>query len=373
MNRAWVRLVVAMFLFAICCAQRAQACSCSVAMPGTCGDIKALGPSFVGTVVDIENPPDERRGADQSGLSRYRFRIDENISGFEEKEVDIYSGRGGGDCSYHFEVGTSYLVTPSSDHQTGKLMAYICGATQPTSSAAALIEELRARRDSKTFPSIEGALQTRQQPHDSTFYAYYNRPLPDIPVELRSENHTYSTQTDKNGIYRFDGIPPGIYHFAAKLPPNFVLEETSPTDPLPSISLAATEPCYKKDLHALPTARVRGQVLDPYGSPLRTVDVELFRRERYKDSLDDWWTVQSDGEGYFEFDHVTPGLYLIVFNNPNRTDPNLPYNRTFYPSAADFDSAVPVKIGKDEQFDGEQEVLNADIRVIASTNSRLSP
>jgi hypothetical protein len=53
--------------------------------------LKATGSGFVGCVIEIENPADERRVADQSGLSRYRFRVDENISGFDEKEVDAYS------------------------------------------------------------------------------------------------------------------------------------------------------------------------------------------------------------------------------------------------------------------------------------------
>jgi hypothetical protein len=369
MNRAWFRLVVASLTFATCCAHRSLACACVIALPGTCGDIEARGVSFVGTVIDIENPPD---GPTEGGLSRYRFRVDENLSGVNEAEVDVYSGRGDGDCGYRFEAGTSYLVTPSTDPRNGKLMASICGHTQPASSAAALIGELRARRDGKTFPSIEGALQTRQQPHDSTFYAYYNRPLPGVPVELRSDSHTYSTQTDPSGLYRFDGIPPGRYHFTANLPPNFALEETSPSDPFPSITIASTELCYQKDLHALPTARIRGQLTDPYGSPLRNEDVELFRRERYKESRGDPWTVQSDDDGYFEFDHVTPGLYLIVFNNFNRIEQNLPYVRTFHPNARDFDTAVPVKVGKDEQFGGEQEILDADIHAIGSTNSGLS-
>src|ERR1700691_2749797 len=158
-NRTLCRLAVVIVAFGTFGAHRSLACSClkpSTAQ-GNCADLKATGPSFVGTVIDIENPPDERRFADQSGLSRYRFRVDENISGFEEKEVDVYSGRGGGDCSYHFRIGESYLVTPykaeSKDLcgvEPGKLVAMICTEAQPAATATALLAELRARKHGAT-------------------------------------------------------------------------------------------------------------------------------------------------------------------------------------------------------------------------------
>jgi hypothetical protein len=59
---------------------------------------------FVGTVESIENPPPDfdqapesnvdMRAVDQSGYSRYHFRIDEKISGAQAMEVDVFSGRG---------------------------------------------------------------------------------------------------------------------------------------------------------------------------------------------------------------------------------------------------------------------------------------
>jgi len=111
MSRAWIRVSITLFVAGTLCAERSPACSCLMSHRASkCADLKPIGPSFVGTVIDIENPPDERPGADQSGLSRYRFRVEENISGFEEKEVDVYSGRGGADCSYHFRMGESYCL-----------------------------------------------------------------------------------------------------------------------------------------------------------------------------------------------------------------------------------------------------------------------
>lgn len=252
----FVRFLAVMLAFVTFVAHRSSACSCGIApsRPGKCADLKATGPSFVGTVIDIENPPDERRFADQSGLSRYRFRVDENISGFEEKEVDVYSGRGGGDCSYHFRMGQSYFVTPykaaSKDFygaEPGKLVAGICTETQPAATAATLLAELRTRKHGSV---VEGVLRTKEQPND------YNHEMPDVTVELRGKDTTLSTRTDIDGMYRFTGIPSGTYQFAAKLPPDFPHLADTSSDDLPTITIS-DQSCYAKDIYALPAARAK--------------------------------------------------------------------------------------------------------------------
>jgi SdrD B-like domain len=250
------RILVVILALATFCAQRSLACSCGrfPGDPGNCHDLKATGPSFVGTVIDIQNPPDERRGStDQGGLSRYRFRVDENISGFEEKEVDIYSGRGGGDCSYHFRMGQSYFVTPYkaklkdfNGAEPGQFVAEICTETQPAASASALLAELRARKRGST---VEGVLRTKQQPDD------YDHGMPNITVELRGKDNTLSTITDSDGVYRFFGIPPGEYQFAVKLPSDFPRLENAPGDAPPSITIT-DQACYAKNINALKVARV---------------------------------------------------------------------------------------------------------------------
>jgi hypothetical protein len=250
------RILVVVLALATFCTQRSLACSCK-GLPsdsGNCHDLKATGPSFVGTVTDVENPPDEGRGtADQGGLSRYRFRVDENITGFEEEEVDVYSGRGHGDCSYHFQMGQSYFVAPYKAGlmdlygvEPGKLVAGICTETQPAARAGALLAELRARKRGAT---VEGVLRTKEQPND------YNHEMPDVTVELEGKGATLSTQTSKHGLFRFAGIAPGTYQFAAKLPLDFPRLETAPGDTLPSITIT-DQVCYAKDIYALPAVRV---------------------------------------------------------------------------------------------------------------------
>jgi hypothetical protein len=254
---AWARILVVILAIATFCTHRSLACSCLSPpnTPGHCSDLKPIGSSFVGTVIDIENPPDEGRGADQSGVSRYRFRVDENISGFEEKEVDVYSGRGGADCSYHFRLGQSYFVTPykataylTAHYGTrpGTWMASICSETQPATSASALLAEFKARKRGST---VEGILRTKQPPSE------YDHGMPNITVELRGKDSTLSTQTDVDGVYRFTVIPSGEYQFAVKLPPDFPRPPNMAGDNPSSITIT-DQTCYAKDIDALRAPRI---------------------------------------------------------------------------------------------------------------------
>ena len=270
MTTATLTRVLVTLTFAVFFADRLFACSCASVgdpqSPGHCSDLKPIGPSFVGTVIDIENPPNEQRAADESGVSRYRFRdeggvsryrfrVDENINGFEDKEIDVYSGRGEADCSYHFRMGESYFVTPykataylTAHYGTkpGAWMAGICTLTQTAASAAPLLADFKARKRGST---VEGVLRTKQS------LSEYDHGMPNITVELRGKDSTRSTQTDLDGVYRFTGIPSGEYQFAAKLPPDFPRLPNIPGDNSSSITIT-DQTCYARDIDALRAPRI---------------------------------------------------------------------------------------------------------------------
>jgi hypothetical protein len=361
MSRAWLGLFIIVFASTTLCTEDSRACSCAQAGPAACPDFKASGLAFVGTVIDIENAANEERGADQSGLSRYRFRVDENLNGFDVTEVDVYSGRGGADCSYHFQPGIKYLVNPYPSN--GRFFATICSDTQPATEAEPLLSELRARRDGKKHASVYGVLRRIQQPYAWTSYDDYDQPLSRITVELLGENYKLSTQTDDNGVYRFYGVPADTYYFAATLPPSLELAQTILSDPPPPITIP-DDACFQQDIDALPTAHIHGRVIGPDGKPLKNADVALFRKDRYKESDMGWWEFQGEEKGYFQFDHVAPGTYVLVFHNSNRPDPDIPYPRTFFPSAPDFETALPITIAEGQQL------LDADIHVSGGPPTR---
>jgi len=62
-------------------------------------------------------------------------------------------------------------------------------------------------------------------------------------------------------------------------------------------------------------------------------------------------------KGYFDFDHIGPGDYIVVYNRMDRMDPNSPFPRSFYPGASGAGDAEPIRLK-----DGQQ-LLKANIKL----------
>src|SRR5260370_37840281 len=102
------------------------ACSCGKAAPSRCGGLGKDAVIFVGTVIEIENPPSEDPKAGQGGTARYRFSVDETFIAAPGSGIDIDSGRGGPACSYHFRQGVRYLVFAYKSSLEGATYASSC-------------------------------------------------------------------------------------------------------------------------------------------------------------------------------------------------------------------------------------------------------
>ena len=116
------------------------ACTCAVPEPGL--PLKrqvrmALNESravFSGKVLEVKEDPETLSVV-------VRLRVERFWKGSPPGEVHVVTGRGGGDCGYHFEVGESYLVYA---HKTGEggLGTNICQRTARLSDASKDLQAL---------------------------------------------------------------------------------------------------------------------------------------------------------------------------------------------------------------------------------------
>ena len=83
---------------------------------------------FSGTVVAIDRKPGDLSVA-------VRFEVEKFWKGALKKEVTVFTGIGGGDCGYVFEVGQRYLVYAYTHNETG-LGTNICQRTASLIDAA---------------------------------------------------------------------------------------------------------------------------------------------------------------------------------------------------------------------------------------------
>ena len=343
------------------------ACTCSKAPPGVCPGLQSDDVVFIGTVTDIENvspvatidaqPTDSASVAtpasDALPITRYHFKINEKFSGPNTAEIDVFSGGDDGDCGYHFHKGDQYIVFTQLETE-GRLFATICGGTRPAADGRALIPQLRAMRNHQQIASVFGVLR-RSDPPLLAPVDDPDDPLPHIKLKLRSKYDRFSTSTGPDGVYSFYDVHSGEYHFSASLPARMELSERTLPGALPPFKIP-NGACYEYNVDALPLGKIRGAVLGPDGKPLKVASVELYRAEKYKDTEPGLWGFQG-AKGEFEFDHVGPGDYILVFNRTDRKDPNSPFPRAFYPGVANQSETSVITLK-----DGEQ-LLKANIQL----------
>jgi hypothetical protein len=345
--REFSRHLLALAFLALILPELARACTCSEPGPAPCRLLQEASLVFLGTVVDIENPPNSDPKVEDRGLSRYHFRVDERFAGTRAEDLDIYSGRGGADCSYHFLSGQQYLVFAYKDDK-GRLSTGICSRTQPAAQAQILLTTLRAIRDGQEVPSLFGVLWRTQSSYGSAELENYDAPLVNKVVRLKSQtNAEFSSVTDQTGAYAFYGLPAGNYQVSADLGASHLKMGES------SLALPA-HACYPLNIFTVPATRIQGHVVAPDGHNIET-GVELFLAGKYSSGRGEW--EYSKGDEGFQFNGIAPGDYVLVFNNGEHLDPDAPFPRTFYPAAPDLARAAPIHVTEGD------EVINADIHL----------
>ncbi len=341
------------------------ACTCSQEPPGKCPGLQSDDVVFLGTVNDVANVPPAAADttstdtANTTGIqtsapiTRYRFHIDEKFAGPDAPEIDVFSGGDDGDCAYNFKKGEQYIVFTQQETE-GRLFAVICSSSRPASDGRALLPQLRAMRDHEQVASVFGVLR-RSDPPLLAPTDDPEDPLPHIKLKLRSKDDRFSTSTGPDGVYSFYDVHAGEYQYTADLPARFEFTQKTLKGGLPPFRIP-NGACYEYNVNALPTGKIHGSVLGSNGKPLKLASVELYRADRFDASRPGLWSFQGDS-GKFEFDHIGPGEYLLVFNRMNRLDPNTPFPRTFYPGTPEQPEAKIIKMK-----DGQQ-LLNANIKL----------
>ncbi|MGB8654042.1 MAG: hypothetical protein WCD23_05950 [Candidatus Acidiferrales bacterium] len=341
-----------------------HACGCSKAPPGACPGLQKDDVVFLGTVTAVETLPSASAAAasaistDTSAaastaqpapapatpITHYRFRVDERFAGTDSPEVDVFSGGDDGDCGSVFKKGDQYVVFTQQEND-GRLFSTICGGSRTAVEGRAVLPQLRAMRNGERVASVFGVIH-RSNPPLLEPTGDPEDPLGNIPLKLRSKFDRFSTAADSNGVYSFYDVHAGKYNFTARLPARMELSQKTVNGPLPPIEIP-NNACYEFDVDALPIGKIRGSVLGRDGHPLPLASVELYRADRYDSDRPGLWGFQGE-KGSFEFDHIGPGDYILVFNRPNRMDPTSPYPRTFYPHASSVEDARPIHL-KDAQ------------------------
>jgi len=320
---------------------RAAACSCAAAGP-PCEQFWMFDGVFAGRVASIETVTDVNK---QGARVRKRVTLDvlEPFRNVDGATVEVFTGQGGGDCGYPFEIGQAYLVYARTNDSV--LEASICSRTRPLINAA---EDLAFARAVATSPAAGGTIvgEVRHRDRHAVNPATNSReqaPLPDIPIIVTCNGLTYRTRTDHRGRFEISGVAVGTCHVGAELTGREYIAYSSDVTVRDLRACASTSVVIAWDGH------VSGRVFNAAGEPVRAVTVDLLNFP-YKGPLTHAeWSAMTNEDGAFEITKVPPGRYLVAINGRGGVDRTSFGVLAYLPGVANMRDATVVAVGEGEQ------------------------
>ncbi len=351
-----MRILLGVFVSLVTLAARLEACSCA----GGGSPCLAAGMSaavFTGTVMDIalvpaqfssrSTAPSGRRLSGQAsepidmkpGFRLVRIRLAEVFSGVEpwQREIEVVTGFGGGDCGYPFQPGAEYVVYAVKNPE-GRLATSICSRTRPVAQAAEDLRYFQARAGASTASEIR--VRT----------GFWGAPGPSGTIIVAErEGFRYRALTDTAGDAVFTDLPPGEYLIHAES------DGDLPDDP--RIQLYA-KGCGDVTLER--RLRIIGRVTTKDGLPAARVAVQV---RSSSDGLTD--SRMTDSDGHYELPVIRPGQYYLGVNLNRTPTRDTPYPRWFYPGTDDQASAAVI------EFSGKPDTRRYDLTLPDAQSERL--
>lgn len=288
---------------------RLRACSCVGPIPA-CQATWQAHAVFVARVLAVVDEPRPEK-PDPSVFRYYRrvsLDVTEVFRGEVTKSSALYTGQGGGDCGYAFEVGESYLIYAHRP-PTGELTTGICSRTRTITDAA---DDLAYLRGPAAKPSGLGSIQgTAKYPDPRQEWVPFDRAPPYAAARVTIEaadpgkKARYETVTDISGRFEVR-VPVGKY--TATLAVRDGLYSTAWFQP----QILDGRGCAEVNFTVRPDGRIGGRVVTAEGRLVPGLSVEILRAaESANNFFSSLERVRTDSAGAFEFSRLAHGSYVV--------------------------------------------------------------
>lgn len=167
-----------------------------------------------------------------------------------------------------------------------------------------------------------------------------------VVAQRASDSAQFVTTTDADGRYEFQSLPPGRYKLTADTK-SFRADDAN-------IEVKSRQ-CWDLTLGRTPRVHLGGHVRHSDGSPATQVQI-LFMAED-----ESWFTTetQTDAHGYFRFESLNAGKYLVGINLPGSPawksvscgGKCIPPTAAYYPNMRDRSAASVINLASDEERD----------------------
>lgn len=317
------------FIVVFACADgwlsRAVACSCKTVEP-VCQTIWRANAVFDATVVSIEPHEGEPMPPLGRPYMERLVRLTDVKRWIGDPPDAVVTGNDAGDCGYDFKIGQRYLIGGYRRKYDGRIGTGICSITRPIEKAGEAIAFLESLSRPSTGGWIGGRVRMFGNEFDSRTQSE-RTPLSDVIITLGGPVRQ-TARTGASGEFRFGDLPPGEYRVSADLPVNLrqVAQQV--------LNLPNVHACAAADFYTAVNGRIIGRLVDSSGQPvphrgaqLRLAEPAAGQEVRYKDAY-------TDEGGFFQFDGVPPGRYLLGVNLSLGPRKDAPYPVTYFATAA---------------------------------------
>lgn len=325
--------------------QQILACSCLSERP-VCeafGDAKTV---FVGEVIEGKSAEKLSDAIQQTGRSPFVFKVKQSFLGTDvDKEIQIHTGSGFGDCGFPFQKGETYLIY-AYRNKNGTLETSICTRSAHISRVdEEEFEYLKSLKNNSSGARLFGKVDLYAK---SSFEKDHIQPMKNFRILVEQTNDAgkkFEIFTDHFGKYELNGLPAGKYKVTPSIPENLT---TSSFDEDVEFELN-DKGCYKQNFRLENDSLVFVKVIDSAGNPVSMVQVELIPAEidpklvKPEDNYPEEFGVTNLQGGLYNF-HVPPGRYTISVNYWNHPRKDYPFATTFYPGTSDRTKAEIVEV-----------------------------
>jgi hypothetical protein len=317
-----------------------EACSCIIPGP-SCEETWQVDAVFVAQVLDIRAmPPGNPQSAPWLDMRRrVRLLVVEVFRGGVSKEIDVYTGEGGGDCGYEFRSGETYLVY-GRRAANGPLTTNICSRTRPIDEAGDDLAYLRSallRRDGlSTIFGNAIALEQDAEPGSP------REPVANVHVVAESGTRRFEAWTAADGTYSMQ-VPPGKYRLTVDVTMPDMFVAGWPAD----VELRDPRACVEVATFVRSNGRLSARLVTHNGDPLTHLRVDLYRMPppgaaSWQRPLPEEHAVSNE-DGRISLVHLPPGDYTLLVSSAGR--------RVYFPGVRQETEAAILTVGRGERVD----------------------
>ena len=244
-------------------------------------------------------------------------------------------------CGPGFTAGDRWLFLLREEGGEPIVLDPYAGESRPVAEAQKQIETLRRLQTIGDSGIFRGRVQL-----DQSFLGGEGIPGARVVARRESDNMQFVTTSGADGSYEFEPIPPGKYKLTVDGSVHFDHSEIG----------IARGGCWDLTISKFPRGQLGGHVRGSDGLPVGNVPVLIMHDD------EQWWTTsKTDESGFFQFDSLGPGKYVVGINLPGApvwkyagsagvgADPR-PAS-LYYPGLQDRSRALMISLSIDEKRD----------------------